>query len=489
MLKLEKAFYRIFICLVIAILLWNSARIVTFRFGVDYGEAPLMDQVRKIQNGDSLYKANINEPPYIFLNYPPLYPLLVAGLNFVIKIPLFQAGRLVSLFFALISATIIGLICFKLTQKILLSALAIILFLGHPYVMIWSSLARVDLMALAFSLLGLWVLFQYGNSNWSIGLACLFFLASAFTRQTYIFAGPLAGFTWLWHHQRKRALAFGSIYGFIGLIIFIIINRFSDGGFYSDIVIANINQFSVSRLQTSFFRFFEIWPLILIAILIFIILLGITQFSKRLSDQLRFPQKPFLIYGLLVYSVLAFITTLSVGKVGSSINYFIEMIAGGVIWFVVVIDYFIEKKSRIKNIFVGVLFIQFIWILVFSYQYGNYRIGSKSQHIANYDQLLQRVELASQNGYVLSDDYLDLVLLSGQSLYYEPATYGQLYYAGVWDITGFVHSFEAKEFPLIIIGGNELYKEYIWPAPVITAIENNYVIEKNDDILILTPTK
>jgi hypothetical protein len=81
MLKIEKAFYQIFIFLGITIFLWNSARIVTFPFGVDYGEAPLMDQVRRIQNGDSLYKENINEPPYIFLIYPPLYPLVVAALN------------------------------------------------------------------------------------------------------------------------------------------------------------------------------------------------------------------------------------------------------------------------------------------------------------------------------------------------------------------------------------------------------------------------
>jgi hypothetical protein len=489
MLKIEKAFYQIFIFLGITIFLWNSARIVTFPFGVDYGEAPLMDQVRRIQNGDSLYKENINEPPYIFLIYPPLYPLVVAALNLFLKIPIFQTGRLVSLFFAFISATIIGLICFKLTKKILLSALSIILFLGHPYVMIWSSLARVDSMALAFSLMGVWILFQFWDSKWSIGMACLFFLVSAYTRQTFIFAGPLAGCAWLWQHERKRALAFISLYGITGLVIFLLVNILTKGAFYQDIVITNINQFYVSRIWQSFTSFFEIWPLISTVVLIFIILIIIYRFSNRQANQLRFAQEPLLLYSLFVYSVVAFLVTLAVGKVGSSVNYFLELITAGVICFMVVIDYFMKQKGNLKYIFGGLAFLQFVWVLARDYQIGNFVIGTRIQNIAIYDKLFHQVKLANQNGIVLSDDFQDLIVLSGQFIYYEPYLYGLIYDANKWDPSELTNEVTEKIFPLILVGNKDIVNDCCWPPPIARAILGHYGIDDATGVLIFTPIK
>ena len=61
--NIEKAFIQIYICLILALFLWNSINTIRFPYGADYGEAPLMDQVRRIENGETLYKSIINEPP------------------------------------------------------------------------------------------------------------------------------------------------------------------------------------------------------------------------------------------------------------------------------------------------------------------------------------------------------------------------------------------------------------------------------------------
>ena len=142
--NIEKAFIQIYICLILALFLWNSVSTIHFPYGADYGEAPLMDQVRRIENGENLYKSNINQPPYTIANYPPLYPYWIAVTNSFLKIPLFPAERIPSLFFSLVSGHIIGLFTYRLTENKWLGVFSATLFWEYPYVMIWSSLARVD---------------------------------------------------------------------------------------------------------------------------------------------------------------------------------------------------------------------------------------------------------------------------------------------------------------------------------------------------------
>ena len=53
------------------------------------------------------------------------------------------------------------------------------------------------------------------------------------------------------------------------------------------------------------------------------------------------------------------------------------------------------------------------------------------------DALARQVQAAVIKGPVLADDRLDLVVLAGQAIYYQPFEYTQMYTAGIWDITSF----------------------------------------------------
>jgi len=90
MTKLVNAFFRIYGCLILALVLWAAVKIISFPFGVNYGEAPLMDQARRIASGEELYKADIDQPPYVITNYPPLYIATVSAFNSIVKLPIFQ---------------------------------------------------------------------------------------------------------------------------------------------------------------------------------------------------------------------------------------------------------------------------------------------------------------------------------------------------------------------------------------------------------------
>jgi hypothetical protein len=113
--NIEKTYIRNYICLVHALFAWNSINTVRFPYGADYGEATLMDQVRLIDNSGTLFKSNINDPPTVITNYPPLYPSWVAAIKLIYKISLLQAGRITSILFSLISGFIIGLFTYQLT--------------------------------------------------------------------------------------------------------------------------------------------------------------------------------------------------------------------------------------------------------------------------------------------------------------------------------------------------------------------------------------
>lgn len=485
----EKAFIQIYFFLALALLAWNSINTVRFPYGADYGEAPLMDQVRRIENRGTLYKSNINDPPYVIANYPPLYASWVAATNFILHIPLFQAGRITSIFFSLVSGVIIGLFTFHLTGNKLFGVFGAALFWGQPFALIWSSLARVDLMALAFSLLGLWVLYRYRDSTSAILLACICFLVSAFTRQTYLLSAPLAGFVWLWHCNRKRALLFLLIFGSAGLLISGMINAITHGGFLTNIVMANINRYDFIYGLSLIRQLFYIWPIILISTAVVICLTVVSRIKMLPADPEQTLQQPFIFYGLVFYTLGALIIALTIGKIGSNVNYFLELIAVCAIWSGIILKLISDQKKSIKWALFGLIFIQSVWVLSYSLGLGQLRQGNLWGRLEVYKSLEVKVQAAVQNGIVLSDDFMDLVVLSDQPIYYQPFEYGELYYAGLWDPAKFVNQIKEHQFPLIIIGGDSLNKGCCWSPSMIDAMESNYRIQAENNVLILTPMK
>jgi len=137
-----------FLSLAMLILLLHTLMALFHRYPLDYGEAPLVDQAMRLAAGQSIYRPDLSSPPYTISNYPPLYPLSMAPF---VKLfgPNFGAGRLISLLSTLASATFLALIVYTYSQDRLAAMITGLLFLSIPYVVGWSPLARVDMLALA----------------------------------------------------------------------------------------------------------------------------------------------------------------------------------------------------------------------------------------------------------------------------------------------------------------------------------------------------
>ena len=446
--------------------LWNIGSILLFPYAVDYGEAPLMDQAVRLLSRQQLYKSDYSSLPYVITNYPPVYVLLLAGVSKMTSANLLLSGRIISVIASISSATLIAILVRSITKNNISAFIASGLFLGHPFVLTWSPLARVDLLALFFCLLALClVYYRWFSWHWMIP-AILFFLASIYTRQSYMLAGPLAAFTWLWGRDRRRAILFASILFVAVLGLFIGIEFSTHGGFSQNIIRANINQYDFEILRRMFQHFVLIWPVIVLGCLGFAGLLLADHFRSHATtpDSTIFP-------GLLVFCLGALLSALTVGKVGSGVNYFLELIAACAILSAVAINALMMQSFRLKPIILFAVTGQLVWLLAGAY--AQYTASSEAHwdRLEWYQQLAGRVQVAAGHGPILSDDYLGMVVQAGQAVIYQPFEYGQLHQAGLWNPEPLAEQIQAGEFSLIVIGGNTLDKPCCWPPELIRAIQ------------------
>ncbi len=502
-------------CLLLNLLLlpWPVTRAVGFPFGLDYGEAPLTDQAARVIAGQTLYKANLNTPPYVVTNYGPLYPTAMALASRWTGLPMLTTGRIISLAAALLCTLLIGLFALKLTGDRLSGALAATLFLGNPLVIYWSSLARVDLLALCFSLSALYILYRRPRSWRWLGVAVVLMIAAIYTRQTAIFAVPLAGAVWLWHVSPRRSLVFLVTLSVVGLALFGLADLATAGGFYLNTVVANANRYDLAHLGRMSGRFLQIWPFgILVAGLAAWQTLGRRRQPATAGQPVTVP--PFLRYGLTAYTVGALVSAFTVGKVGSNVNYFLDLMAALALWAGTSLTW--GKRDRLAvgltpirimaarapmpatgdgrkysrclgaasagyldRLLAILLLAQLIWASIGNVISFNSSVIAQWQRVDESQALFAEIAAAAVTGPVLADDTMDMVVLAGQPLYLQPFEYAQLYHAGLWDPSALVTAIERRQFPLIITAnpGTALNRER-WPAPIMAAIEDRYTVER-----------
>ncbi|MEM4217375.1 MAG: glycosyltransferase family 39 protein [Candidatus Methanomethylicaceae archaeon] len=459
------------LALILFVLTITSA--ILFPYSLDYGEAPLIDQAKRFVAGKEIYKADLNRPPYVIANYPPIYPLLIALIGSISRLPFLAVGRMISAFAALISAIFIGRFSYQLSGSRFSGLVAMVLFLSNLFVMSWSFRARVDMLALAFSLACLWIMYRYWNSWRWLALAVGFMVMAIYTRQSYVLAVPAAGIVWLWQKDRWRALVFVGSLALTTFMIFLMLNILTRGGFFLHTIVANINPYSLERVADFAVLLILAWPFALAIVVIQIKQAVKVMLNRR--DSLT-ELDPFLVYGLPVYSVGAFLSALTVGKVGSHVNYLLELVASCTIW---ATSARISPPRPLPLRYQGLtlLFLsQLAWSLGSNFPVYRSLIYSHWQDLPQYERLFQAVRSAAKQGPVLADDGLYMVILAEQPIYYQPFEYSQLYIQGIWNPSLLIEEIKAHKFALIVLNMTDpaLYQER-WAKPIATAIENSYV--------------
>lgn len=447
-----------FLAAAVIIFALHTALSVAYPYSLDYGEAPLIDQAIRLSRGENIYRPDISTPPYTIANYPPLYVIsLIPFLNWFDS-P-FPMARVISVIATLLSGAFIYLIIYTLSKNRYAALIAAILFLASPYVVQWSVRARIDSLALAFATGALFMLVRWPKERWTWLVSGLLLVAAIYTRQSYALAAPLASFVWLWTHDKRRAVWLALLVGGLGIALFFLINIITNGGFYYNIVTANVNAFSWERLGDSLIQLWRDNYIILVLSLLFLLTGWRTQRS--------WPIVALFLAG-------AFLSALTIGKIGSNINYFLELSAamalvGGA--FVVWSEAYPWRSTAVLVL----IALQIGVSLRASMQTNVDRILSQRYSDFNAMQMLEQ-EVKEMDGPVLADEYMGLLTMNDRTLYLQPFELSQLANAGMWDQQPLLDEIKNQNIDGILIhhfDPTPVFKER-WTVEMLSAIEEYY---------------
>lgn len=470
----QKTFSRIIFGLAILLLvarlgisLFEYARLaraaLAFPFPLDYGEGPILDQTLRLAQFENIYHNSFSSPPYTVSNYPPLFQLIQVPLAWIVG-PAFWYGRLISILSAVSAAGLIGLVLHTLTGDWIASTIGGLTFLAFPYLLQGSILNRVDALALALSLGGLYTMVRWPSHRRGPWVAGLLFTATAFTNPRYALAAPLTAFVWLWHlEHRRQAFRLAAILTGSYLCLFLTLNLITQGGFYLNTVLANLTSFSWYTVTSFWVNLYLYAGYLVIGCLIFIII-------ERLGEATR-------SWSLVVsYCLGAAFMTLAVGLANSSANDLFEVAAALSLTSGAFIAW-AGESSWLKSLLVLVLAVQINLLIDWSRQDYIPALMDKAADTREVERLAEHVHEA--RGPILADEYIGLIPLAGRRLYFQPFEYKQLQAAHLWSEAPLVDAIQRQEFSLILLyeppNWNAISTR--WTEEVRNAIYDHYRLE------------
>jgi 4-amino-4-deoxy-L-arabinose transferase-like glycosyltransferase len=154
----------------------------------------------------------IDGMPAIVFHYPPIFHALAMAASETFGMDQLAAGRLVSLTATLAGGAVVACIVHHFARRehgrgtaLLCAAAGGLVALAFVPVAVWSPLMRVDMVAFAFGLAGLWCGLIAIERPRMVLLAALFFVAAVYAKQTSL-AAPAATFLILLLDRPRTAL-------------------------------------------------------------------------------------------------------------------------------------------------------------------------------------------------------------------------------------------------------------------------------------------
>lgn len=435
---------------------------------LDYGEGPILNQVRYLLQGRNYYK-DINSPPYIIGNYPPVFNLLSLLLVPIFGIS-FATGRTIAFLAVLATAYIIYRIVLFFTGNKIISFLSALFYLAIDYIYVWGIYMRIDTLSIFFNMLGIYWVIRYEDDYKKLKWCILFFLLALYTRQSMI-AGTAGAYIYLLTKDRKtagRLIGYTALYGAFAFLVLTVITK---GQFYLHVVKYNNNIFTIRQLW--FFMSKELFTYTT-----FIIVSLITSIIWLWDSKKRI---------ISLYFISAFLVQLTVGKVGSMLNYLIEPV--GIMGMIVGI--LIGEALKRKNQLVLIGFSLLVLLQLANYYYGPNTLSWGWRPSPPPTTLDEYVE--ESKGLILAEN-LGILPAHNRDIYFDPFIFTQLYYQGLWDQEKIVKDIRERKFDLIMLEFNLYYDHWTdsdrWTKEMKQAMyDNYYLINTQGYIRVYKPIK
>jgi hypothetical protein len=268
--------------------------------------------------------------------------------------------------------------------------------------------------------------------------------------------------------------------------IFLLLNIITQGGFFFNIITANVNPFVWNTVKDYAKKIVEYMPFLAGISILFFFTAG---WFKQRSWWLAAP-----------YLIGATLSGITIGKDGSNVNYLFELMAAfsftvgaalgviGVSW----------KGKRWEWVGKGWVF-KLILMSLIGLQVIGLREWCLQEHckwpidrtINEYAEIERMVEVAKEaDGPILADEFMGSVVLGGKALEFQPFEYKQLVTEEVWDEQEFILSLYDQEYAYIFLYDTPWWdsQHARWTQNQLDAIYGNYTtVERLADTLIMKP--
>jgi hypothetical protein len=431
-------------------------------------ESIVYDKAARVFRGEPLYQP-LDRPPYTVAAYTPLYYAL-AGETMAIFGPGFGPGRAISFVAGIATALMVGTLTAQRARRGRVGVFAALLFLalGIPAVPAWSALYREHVLGVALSFGAIAVLTGRLNTS-RIVLAALLAALAILTKQT-LFASALAGSIWLWRRDRRLAVLF------IGICLGVVVVtcgllELGTREFLANTVYANVNPFSLIGLESN--------------LLIFVLFQGGTTAIAGLYLLERW--RTGLLKGnelLAWYWLTSFLELAALTKVGAAMNYWIELAAISAVLATMALRQRIRehsyRRALVPIVLLAVTIVPYTFLTAKAAFPRFWQLWPESEQVAALTSLSERVR--SEPREVLADP-LDVVVLAGRPLMFEPYIFSILHREGRWDASALIRSICNGGVGLVVMGqplesdSAALHGYAFWGAPILSALREAMILE------------
>jgi hypothetical protein len=461
-------------------LLFLAAEIRLLRspFQRDYGEGHVLWLTMGILDAGSAYKP-LDSLPYVVNPYTPLYMLAVRLVNLAVG-DLLTAGRGLSLVCTLgiglaLALTVFGVTSLRVPLLVrgASAAFAGVLPFAMDDVIGWSSLMRVDMLALFLMYAGLGIYLGMGKRERWQHAAGIFFVLALLTKETMLSA-PLACLSFGLLVDWRRTARVAATAGLLLAACVVYANTATHGGFLKHIVGYNHNPFSwqVAALQV-YYHVRAFWPWFAIAAAAF--LASWNRSANRLRSHSSY-NRAVLVAGLnCAYASLLMVTA---GKMGTTYNHFLAwdistcLLCGLFLYRLLATWTASRKQSRVA---VWACALLLAGILLPPIRLVREVERSMDAPDSSPDDEAVGDTIRQMPGPVFSENLL-LPIQAGKPVQAEPATLTYLTLAGQWDEQAYVSLFQQQYFSLVV--ARDIHSAEMYSPAVAAAIDSAYTLRE-----------
>lgn len=407
-------------------------------------ESPNVQTIELIRQQENPYsETNYNGPPFVITLYTPIYHYIIASLP-QLDGNIYSVGRIISALSMVLAA--IGL--FLADRKAgWFGLVAFVAFFSLWFVISNTAFVKNDTLALFLAVSALICTYR-GQSSYLLILAGVLCVAAVMTKQSYISA-TLACTLYLLLSRRRDLIPF--VLGiFISSVLVLSVANFHWGpGFWFSTISALGQPVTASHATEVLYSVYR-QPS---AAFITLTFLSVSAFRFYKLGGVTLSESPYLLYS--IFSIL--LVTITLGKEGSSNNYFFEVFMSQLLYLVSTFSREDIDPPLRQIAMIGLLVISLIFLFdVVRTDQRKYSFASassvemKERTINNLNSKL--AELGYQNPEILDLGFSVFVsALSTRVSLNDPYHYSMMWRDGILATDAMVNSVEQQFYDVILI--------------------------------------